>query len=148
MIFDWHLEHHKAIKECGHRPVNRGAECQDRITHRLCVNWGHHAAATDTIEWLDGTRGGRRAGRPRIPYRDICFIGDKPDVGADLYIDDAPHNVEGLRSAGRRCIVFDASYNHHVPGPRARNWDEAYELVRAAIDDPERPLPGEEALVA
>ena len=50
------------------------------ITHRLYVNWGHASAVADTVSWLDDHR---------IPYRDICFLGNKPDVGADAYVDDA-----------------------------------------------------------
>ncbi|HCV35362.1 MAG TPA: hypothetical protein DF783_00420 [Acidimicrobiaceae bacterium] len=91
------------------------------ITHRLYVNWAHATAIADTVDWLD---------RARIPYRDICFLGDKPEVEADLYIDDGPHNVEALRSSGNRVIVFDAPYNQHLNGPRARDWLECEQLVR------------------
>ena len=55
------------------------------ITHRLYVHWGHEKAVADTAAWLD---------IHRIPYRDLCFLGAKPQVEADAYIDDAPHNVE------------------------------------------------------
>ena len=41
------------------------------ITHRLYVNWGHAEAVADTVQWLDAER---------IPYRDICFLGNKPEV--------------------------------------------------------------------
>jgi 5'-nucleotidase len=61
------------------------------ITHRLIFNGAHEVSAADTAWWLD---------HHRIPYRDLCFIGDKPDVGADVYIDDSPRNIIGL--AGRR----------------------------------------------
>ena len=90
------------------------------ITHRLYVNWGHATAIVDTVEWLD---------RVRIPYRDICFIGDKPEVGADLYVDDAPHNVEALRETGNRVILFDTPYNQGVPGTRALDWTECEQMV-------------------
>ena len=90
------------------------------ITHRLYVNWSHATAIADTVEWLD---------RVRIPYRDICFMGDKPEVGADLYVDDAPHNVEALREAGNRVILFDAPYNQGVPGTRALDWTECEQMV-------------------
>jgi hypothetical protein len=96
------------------------------ITHRLYVNWSHATAIADTVEWLD---------RVRIPYRDICFMGDKPEVGADLYIDDGPHNVEALREVGNRVIIFDAPYNQHLGGTRARTWTECEQLVlRDAAD--------------
>ena len=90
------------------------------ITHRLYVNWSHATAIADTVDWLD---------RVRIPYRDICFMGDKPEVGADLYIDDGPHNVEALREVGNRVVIFDAPYNQHLTGTRARTWSECEQLV-------------------
>jgi 5'-nucleotidase len=94
------------------------------ITHRLCVNWGHAIAVADTVAWLD------EAG---IPYRDICFLGAKPEVDADCYVDDATHNVLALREAGNHVIVFDAPYNQGVEGPRARTWPEVEELVMALV---------------
>lgn len=90
------------------------------ITHRLYVNWGHAAAVADTVQWLDDAK---------IPYRDICFLGQKPQVEADCYIDDAPHNVEALRATGNPCIVFDQPYNRDLDGPRASTWEEVEELV-------------------
>jgi len=92
------------------------------ITHRLYVNWGHQAAATDTVAWLDDAR---------IPYRDLCFLGAKPQVEADLYIDDSPGNVEALRAAGNEVIVFDQPYNRSLQGPRATDWREVEEHVLA-----------------
>lgn len=90
------------------------------ITHRLCVNWGHAVAVADTVAWLDDTG---------IPYRDICFLGAKPEVEAHCYVDDASHNVRSLRAAGNHVIVYDAPYNQDVDGPRARTWDEVEALV-------------------
>ncbi len=90
------------------------------ITHRLYVNWGHAVAVTDTVSWLD-TFG--------IPYRDICFLGAKPQVEADVYIDDAPHNVSALRETGNPVIVFDQPYNQDMAGPRASSWPEVEEFV-------------------
>lgn len=90
------------------------------VTHRLYVNWGHEAAAGDTVAWLD---------KAKIPYRDLCFVGKKRDVGADAYIDDGPHNIEALRAAGRTAIIFDQPYNSHLDGLRAKNWAQAEEMV-------------------
>lgn len=96
------------------------------ITHRLVVNWGHDIAVSDTVAWLQTPR---PDGRPRIPYRDVCFCAKKADVGADLYVDDAPHNIVALRQARNEAVCFDAPYNRHVPGLRAANWPEIVELV-------------------
>jgi 5'(3')-deoxyribonucleotidase len=90
------------------------------ITHRLYVNWGHDKAIGDTAAWLD---------LQRIPYRDICFLGAKPEVEADAYIDDAPHNIEQLRDHGNTVIIFDQPYNRSLDGLRAHDWVEAEELV-------------------
>ena len=90
------------------------------ITHRLYVNWGHQRAIADTVDWLD---------RNRIPYRDICFLGDKPQVGAHLYIEDAPHNVLALQNTGNRVIICDAPYNQHLKGLRAADWGACEHLI-------------------
>jgi 5'-nucleotidase len=93
------------------------------ITHRLLFNRAHEISAADTAWWLDAHR---------IPYRDLCFIGDKATVGADLYIDDSPHNIESLRGAGRTAIVFDQPYNRHLDGPRVERWLDIEQLVRSS----------------
>ena len=90
------------------------------ITHRLYVNWGHQTAVTDTVEWLDAAH---------IPYRDLCFLGAKPQVEADLYIDDSPGNVSALRRAGNEVIVFDQPYNRSMDGPRASTWAQIEEIM-------------------
>ena len=90
------------------------------ITHRLYTNWGHAIAVADTVAWLDENR---------IPYRDLCFLGDKPQVEADAYVDDAPHNVQALRSGGAEAIVFSQPYNRAVEGPRAAGWIEVEDWV-------------------
>jgi 5'-nucleotidase len=94
------------------------------ITHRLYGNWGHAVAVGDTVAWLDSVG---------IPYRDLCFLGAKPQVEADCYIDDAPHNVDALRATGAYVIVFDQLYNRDLDGPRAADWTEAEELVGARV---------------
>jgi 5'-nucleotidase len=90
------------------------------ITHRLYTNWGHAVAVADTVAWLD---------EHEIPYRDLCFLGQKPQVEADAYLDDAPHNVEALRATGGHVIVFDQPYNREVEGPRAGSWAGVEQLV-------------------
>jgi 5'-nucleotidase len=90
------------------------------ITHRLFTNWGHAMAVADTVAWLDAHS---------IPYRDICFLGAKPEVEAHAYIDDAAHNIEALRAAGNHVIVFDAPYNRGLAGPRVHGWDAVEPLV-------------------
>ncbi len=90
------------------------------ITHRLYVHWGHEKAVADTAAWLDSNR---------IPYRDLCFLGAKPQAEADAYIDDAPHNIEELRSYGNTVIAFDQPYNQEIDGLRAHDWAEVESIV-------------------
>ena len=72
------------------------------ITHRLFTKYFHQQAVRQTIEWLD---------HHDIPYWDLCFMKDKAAVGADLYIEDTPANVEQLRAEGHHTIVFTNSTN-------------------------------------
>jgi 5'(3')-deoxyribonucleotidase len=91
------------------------------ITHRLYVHWGHEKAVADTAAWLD---------IHKIPYRDLCFLGAKPQVEADAYIDDAPHNITQLREAGNTVIAFDQPYNRDLTdGLRASSWKEVETIV-------------------
>jgi 5'(3')-deoxyribonucleotidase len=96
------------------------------ITHRLVVHWGHQIAVVDTVGWLD---------EHGIPYRDLCFLGRKPEVEADCYVDDAPHNVRSLREHGNYTLVFDAPYNQELEGPRVYDWVEVQEAVLARMAD-------------
>ncbi|WP_052667364.1 5' nucleotidase, NT5C type [Nitriliruptor alkaliphilus] len=102
------------------------------ITHRLIFNGAHEVSAADTAWWLD---------HHRIPYRDLCFIGDKPDVGADVYIDDSPRNIAGLRAAGRTAIVFDQPYNRDLAGPRVGSWSEITAFVLGLLEGRRAQLP-------
>jgi 5'(3')-deoxyribonucleotidase len=96
------------------------------ITHRLFIKYFHQVAVSQTIQWLD---------RHDIPYWDLCFMQQKTAVGADLYIEDSPSNVERLRAEGAKTIVFTNSTNEHLPGPRASTWDEVSRMVLAEKAD-------------
>lgn len=91
------------------------------ITHRLFIQYFHEIAVRQTIEWLDGNG---------IPYWDLCFMKEKDQVGADLYVEDSPKNVESLRRAGHKVICFGNSTNRQIALPRAENWDEAFRLIK------------------
>jgi 5'(3')-deoxyribonucleotidase len=96
------------------------------ITHRLFIKYFHETAVRQTVEWLD---------RHDIPYWDLCFMKDKAAVGADLYIEDAPSNVEALRKDGHQAIVFTNSTNSATDPPRANNWQEVISMVQPKIDN-------------
>lgn len=92
------------------------------ITHRLFIRYFHAIAVKQTIEWLD-SKG--------IPYWDLCFMKDKHQVGADIYIEDSPRNVQDLRNEGFYTICFANSTNKDIGDPRTSDWDEIYRLVKA-----------------
>ena len=90
------------------------------ITHRLYVNWAHERAVGDTAAWLD---------EHRIPYRDLCFLGAKPEVQADAYIDDAPHNVERVAPARQHRDRVRPAVQ-----PPPRRWTAGGELGGGGVD--------------
>lgn len=101
------------------------------ITHRLLIKYFHQTAARQTIEWLD---------RYDILYWDLCFMQEKAAVGADLYIEDSPANIEQLRAEEQTVIVFTNSTNEHLEGPRAADWEEVVEMVLKEKNDWEKMI--------
>jgi 5'(3')-deoxyribonucleotidase len=90
------------------------------ITHRLFVFYFHKSAVSQTVDWLDHNG---------IPYIDLCFMKEKEQVGADIYVEDNPQNIEALRQSGHQVICFGNSTNTHVASPRATSWAEVYRLI-------------------
>lgn len=86
------------------------------ITSRFVLPHQHRMVMSQTVDNLDALN---------IPFRGISFESDKSTILADLYIDDAPHNIISLREINREVLTFDDLYNRGIPGPRAVNWDEA-----------------------
>lgn len=99
------------------------------ITHRLFIPYFHQPAAVQTVQWLE---------YHNVPYWDLCFMAQKGAVGADIYIDDAPENVEALSRAGKPVIIFTNSTNRDIettpPKARADTWDVVERLVRARYE--------------
>jgi 5'(3')-deoxyribonucleotidase len=91
------------------------------ITHRLFISYFHEMAVSQTIHWLD---------HHGIPYRDLCFMKDKEQVGADIYVEDSPDNIRALRTENNFAICFANSTNKDIDAPRADTWDEVYEIVK------------------
>lgn len=106
-------------RTCLRRLSDEGARIRI-ITHRLFIQYFHRAAVSQTIGWLDNHG---------IPYSDLCFMKDKDQVGADIYIEDNPMNVELLREKNLFTICFGNSTNTHIGVPRASSWEEVYELI-------------------
>jgi 5'(3')-deoxyribonucleotidase len=92
------------------------------ITHRLYVGGLHEKVVQQTTRWLE---------KHAVPYVDLCFIESKTSINADLYIDDAPKNIEAFRAAGKEYLIFENATNLGIEGPRAKSWDEVYDYVMA-----------------
>jgi 5'(3')-deoxyribonucleotidase len=91
------------------------------VTHRLYLYFLHRISVEQTVEWL---------ANHGLPYWDLCFMRDKDQVGADIYIDDSPDNVMRLRASGLYTICFRNSTNAHLAQPRAESWEHAYALIQ------------------
>ncbi len=90
------------------------------ITNRLYIKYFHQDAVKQTVEWLD---------EHGIPYWDLCLVRDKVAVGANLYIEDSPDNIEKLLADKHKTIIFTNSTNTHLKGLRADSWAEVERLV-------------------
>ena len=90
------------------------------ITHRIFIYYFHNDAVRQTVDWLDING---------IPYWDLCFMKEKEQVGADIYIEDAPDNINRLRGKDLYTICFANSTNKHIENPRADSWEEVYHLI-------------------
>lgn len=96
------------------------------ITHRLFIDHFHKEAVAQTIDWLEDHA---------IPYRDLCFMKDKSGVGADVYLEDTPGNIDALLKAKLRVIAFTNSTNKDCDyEPRADGWENAEEMILAEFE--------------
>lgn len=103
------------------RRLDRRGDIRIRIiTHRFFTKYTHQIVARQTTEWLD-VHG--------IPYWDLCFMAEKDKVGASVYVEDGPKNIEALRMENKDVIIFSNSTNLDLSGPRARDWKEVEKLV-------------------
>jgi 5' nucleotidase, deoxy (Pyrimidine), cytosolic type C protein (NT5C) len=87
------------------------------ITHRLTIRYFHRAAVRQIIDYHG------------IPYWDLCFMKEKDQVGADIYVEDTPENLRRLRR-GHYAICFANSTNRDIPAPRAATWRDMYKLIK------------------
>ena len=59
---------------------------------------------------------------------------EKDKVGASVYIEDSPSNIQSLKAAKKEVIIFSNSTNLKEPGVRADSWLEVEELVLKQLD--------------
>lgn len=86
--------------------------------------WAIH----DTFAWL---------AQHRIPSREVHILADKWEVDCDIYLEDAPHNLEDLVAHRPERVVarFVRPWNHPVPGAHSvTDWDDFLKLVDSVGD--------------
>jgi 5'(3')-deoxyribonucleotidase len=94
------------------------------ITHRLYIQNFHQVAINQTVQWLD---------HHGIPYWDLCFMRNKAEVGADIYIEDTEKNIEELLAADKMVVIFSNSTNQNLQNStaqRADDWNAAASILR------------------
>ena len=94
-------------------------------------------AIPDTLAWLS---------EHRVPAREIHFVWDKTSVPCDVYLEDAPHNLEALVTAHPDALVCRMVQPWNMPLPGAldvADWDEFAAAVaeRAARHERARETP-------
>jgi 5'(3')-deoxyribonucleotidase len=80
-------------------------------------------AISDTLAWLS---------EKRVLAREIHFVWDKTTVPCDVYLEDAPHNLEALVAAHPDALVcrMVRSWNRPVDGATdVESWQQFGELV-------------------
>ncbi|MEX1178349.1 MAG: hypothetical protein WEB09_07790 [Nitriliruptor sp.] len=107
-------------------------EGHDLVIITAKPDWAEH----DTLEWLADHQ---------VPLRDVHFTEDKHEVPCDVYLDDAPHQVETIarhRASSATVCRFVRAWNHPVPGALdVHSWAEFHDVVRT-LDRPARSESG------
>ncbi|HEX2155328.1 MAG TPA: hypothetical protein VHL52_15290 [Acidimicrobiia bacterium] len=92
--------------------------------HRIViVTTKPHWAIHDTFEWI---------AEHRIPTREVHIVADKWEVDCDVYLEDAPHNLEELvaRRGDRVVARYVRPWNEPVAGAvDIEDWDQFMKLV-------------------
>ncbi|MEN4465422.1 hypothetical protein ABFV47_14315 [Mycolicibacterium fortuitum] len=105
----------RELRNGGHRVTIVTARSEHRTGDA-----GKRAGRRDLANWL---------ARHGIVTDDLLFQRRKSLSGCDVYLDDAPHNIDEIRSAGRIAVVRDTTYNRRVPGPRVTSLAEFADRV-------------------
>ena len=64
-----------------------------------------------------------------IPYNEISFTSKKSEIFADVYVDDAPYNIDELRAAQKKVVPHGQEYNKGYEG-RTESWEETEAAIR------------------
>jgi 5'(3')-deoxyribonucleotidase len=84
-------------------------------------------AIADTFAWI---------GEHRLPTREVHILADKGQVACDVYLDDAPHQLQRLRMVRPEATVcrFVRPWNEPVPGAvDIDSWTAFRDLVEGRL---------------
>jgi 5'(3')-deoxyribonucleotidase len=99
-----------------------------RAGHQIVIlttkpGWAVH----DTFAWIADQR---------IPTREVHMLGDKWTVPCDVYLDDAPHQIEAIHRARPEAVMcrFVRPWNDPVPGvSNIETWQDFANLVQGLV---------------
>lgn len=136
-ITDWHMAQ---FFKCGekifdhldyelfrHLPVMENSQ---EVVKELCEAYEVYIVTSATFrpeimvakwEWLDEHF-------PFIPKDNVVMCGKKNIINTDILIDDAPHNLEGLK--GSTPFLFDQPYNRSENRfIRVKDWEHIHNIL-------------------
>ena len=96
--------------------------------HIVILTTKPHWAIHDTYEWI---------AEHRLPTREVHILDRKWEVDCDIYLEDAPHNLEELvaRRPNRVVARYVRPWNHPVEGTvDIASWEDFKRLVEATGD--------------
>jgi 5'(3')-deoxyribonucleotidase len=99
--------------------LDRLAKRHDIVILTTKPRWAIH----DTFAWI---------AEHRIPTREVHILEKKWTVACDVYLDDAPHQVEAIHAARPDAVTvrFVRPWNEPVEGTsEVRSWAEFQDLV-------------------
>lgn len=107
-------------------PYHGAIDALDRLARRhrvVIITTKPSFAIHDTYEWL---------AEHRVPTREVHMVEDKTQVGCDIYLDDADHNLVSLASKRPSATVcrFVRPWNNPQEGVvDISNWGDFESLV-------------------
>ena len=94
------------------QPYSGALDALGRLARRHCVvvlTTKPSFAVHDTFEWI---------AEHRVPTTEVHILDDKSEIGCDVYLDDADHNLARLREVHPEAVVgrFVRPWNHPQRG--------------------------------
>ncbi|RAS71882.1 5' nucleotidase, NT5C type [Priestia endophytica] len=108
------------------KPLPNAIEVLQRLHKHyniFIVTTSHTYAYTEKELWV-------RNHIPFIGAKKIIFTHQKNQVKGDLLFDDAPHNLEAFKDAGRQVVAMDYPYNRNINVPRVKSWLEFEDFLQ------------------